>query len=160
MRLKKEIEQNYGIKLNFTKNFLKFPNYKNHEEYMALRFGEVCQNFRKVIIKNRAKKVSLSINENREVELVNYEGKDIEQIIWYVTLIDGEITLYSNNSYLYYDEKSNTVKGYQFMKRWKYEKSGEQYYIYHENKNNILTVSGQKLIISSNKNHISNFEHT
>ena len=88
---------------------------------MALRFGEVCPNFRKVIIKNRAKKVALSIDENREVELVNYEGKDIEPIIWYVTLIDGEITLYSNNSYLYYDEKSNTVKGYEFMKRWNWK---------------------------------------
>ena len=151
LNLKKEIEQNYKISLKFTKDYLKFPNYKNHVYYMDLRFGEVCPNFRKIIIKNRARKIALSIDDNRQVELVAYEGKQIEPIIWYATLIDGELTLYSNNSYLYYDEKSNIVKGDQFMKRWKYEKSGEQYYIYYGNKNNILTISGQRLIISNKK---------
>jgi hypothetical protein len=149
LSLKKEIEQNYKISLKFTQNFLQFPKYINQKKYMDLTFGEVCENFRKVIIKNRTKKIALSMDENRQVELVTFLGKEIESLIWYATLIDGELTLFSNNSYLYYDEKNNTVKGDQYMKRWIYVKEGEQYYyICYGNKSNILTISGKKLIIS------------
>ena len=149
LSLKKEIEQNYKISLKFTQNFLQFPKYINQKKYMDLTFGEVCENFRKVIIKNRTKKIALSMDENRQVELVTFLGKEIESLIWYATLIDGELTLFSNNSYLYYDEKNNTVKGDQYMERWIYVKEGEQYYyICYGNKSNILTISGKKLIIS------------
>jgi hypothetical protein len=149
LSLKKEIEQHYKINLKFTKNYLQFPKFVNQEKYMELTFGEICQNFRKVIIKNRKKKRALFMNENRQVELMSYMGTEIESLIWYVTLIDGEITLFSNNSYLYYDEKNNTVAGYQYMERWIYVKEGEQYYICYRNKNNKLTISGEKLIISN-----------
>jgi hypothetical protein len=149
LSLKKEIEQHYKINLKFTKNYLQFPKFVNQEKYMDLTFGEICQNFRKVIIKNRKKKRALFMNENRQVELMSYMGTEIESLIWYVTLIDGEITLFSNNSYLYYDEKNNTVAGYQYMERWIYVKEGEQYYICYRNKNNKLTISGEKLIISN-----------
>ena len=70
-----------------------------------------------------------------------------------MTLIDNEITLFSNNSYLFVDENSKIVKGDQYMKRWKYEEINKQFLIYYENKNNILTNNGNKAIIDNNNNY-------
>ena len=149
LSLKKEIEKNYKISLKFTENFLQFPKYIDNKDYMNVKFKEECPYFKKVIIKNKKSKKALFMNEDKDrtVELVSYEGQDIRSLIWYVTLINGEITLFSNNSYLDYDKKKNMVKGFQFMKRWKYQKENEYYYFYYENNNKILTINGENLIV-------------
>jgi hypothetical protein len=150
--LKKEIEDYYKIKLKFTKDYLQFPNFIDKKEYYDIIFEEICQNFKKVIIINKENKKALYMNEDKTVKFANYEGRDVEPFFWYITLIDNEMTLFSNNSYLYYDTKNNIVKGYQFMIRWKFEKENEKYYyIYYENKNNILTANGENVIIINQK---------
>jgi hypothetical protein len=154
--LKVETEKKYNIKLKFTEDFLKFPKFVNIKKYDNLIFEEVCPNFRKVIIKNRKTKTALFMKEDKTVEFISYEGKEIDPLLWYITLIDNEMTLFSNNSYLYMD-KEKMVKGDQFMKRWKYEQEKDQFYIYYENENNMLNVSGNKAIIGNEKkndNHL------
>jgi hypothetical protein len=148
--LKEETEKKYNIKLKFTEDFLKFPKFVNSEKYDNLIFEEVCPNFRKVIIKNRKTKTALFMKEDKTVEFISYEGKEIDPLLWYITLIDNEMTLFSNNSYLYMD-KDKIVKGDQFMKRWKYVQEEDKFYIYYENENNMLNVSGNKAIIGNEK---------
>ena len=147
LKLKKEVEGNYNITLKFTKDFLKFPKYVNEEEYCKLIFKEVCPNFRKVIIINRKQKKKLVMNEDKTVQLESqYET---EYLIWYITIINGEMTLFSKDLYLYYDEKNKKVGGYEYIERWNYEQVNgrEKYYIYYKNKNNTLTVNGENVLI-------------
>ena len=152
LSLKKEIEDNYGIKLKFTKDYLQFPNFVDKKEYCDMIFEKISPNFRKVIIINKKNQKALYMNEDKTVKFANYEGRDVEPFFWYITLIDNEMTLFSNNSYLYYDTNNKKVKGYQFMIRWKFEKENEKYYyIYYENKNNILTADGENVIIKNQK---------
>ena len=153
LQLKKEIEQAYRINLKFTQDFLSFPKFINNEEFNNLIFEEICPYFRKVIIKNKKTKKALLMHEDRTVEFVPYESTEISSILWYVTLIDNEITLFSNNSYLFVDENNKIVKGDQYMKRWKYEVINKQFLIYYENKNNILTNNGNKAIINTKNNN-------
>jgi hypothetical protein len=149
LSLKKEIEKNYKISLKFTENFLQFPKYIDNKDYMNVKFKEECPYFKKVIIKNKKSKKAIFMNEDKDrtVKLVSYKGQDIKSLTWYVTLINDEITLFSNNSYLDYDKENNMVKGFQFMKRWKYQKENEYYYFYYENNNQILTIKGENLIV-------------
>ena len=158
LQLKQEIEQTYKINLKFTQDFLSFPKFVNNEKFNNLIFEEICPYFRKVIIKNKKTKRALLMNEDRTVEFVPYESREISPLLWYVTLIDNEITLFSNNSYLFVDENNKIVKGDQYMKRWKYEVINKQFLIYYENKNNILTNNGNKAIIySKNDNQLFDF---
>ena len=150
LNLKKEIEDHYKIKLNFTQNFLEFPKYINNNKYEDIIFEEICPNFRKVIIKNKKNKKSLFLfmdGKDKTVKLVNQQ--DVGSISWYVTILDNVITLYSNGFYLDYNEKNNKVEGFQYTKRWKIEKEKEQYYFYYENKNSILTISGENVVVKN-----------
>ena len=153
LKLKKEIEDHYNINLKFTENFLEFPKFINSKKYDDIIFEEVCQNFRKVIIKIRKKKLILfmdvDINGKVEVKFVEKRNVDVESMLWYITLLDNVITLFSNGFYLDYNEKNNKVEGFQYMKRWKVEKVNEKYLLYYENKNNILTISGEKAIVKN-----------
>ena len=149
LKLKKEIEDHYNINLKFTKNFLEFPKFINNKEYDDIIFEEVCQNFRKVIIKSKKKKKVLFMDKDGKVKFVEDGKGDVDSMLWYVTLLDNVITLFSNGFYLDYNEKNNKVEGFQYMKRWKVEKVNEKYYLYYENKNNILTISGEKAIVKN-----------
>ena len=142
IKLKEEVERTYKIKLKFTNNFLEFPKFINCKEYKDVIFEEVCPNFRKIIIKNKLTKTAFSMNDKGKVELVNYEGREINSYIWYMTLINDDITLFSNNFYLYVDENNN-VKGYEFMQRWKFEniQSNSKYILYYGDKNKYLTIN-------------------
>ena len=79
------------------------------------------------------------------------EVLETEPFIWYVTLLDGEITLFSNNSYLYFDRNSDTAKN-KGMERFNYEKRNDYYLIYFKNKNNVLTVNGNKILFTKEEN--------
>ena len=156
LNLKKEVEKQYNINLTFTKNFLEFPKFVNCEKYSDLIFEELCPNFRKVIIKNRKNKRALVMNKEGTVQFISYEGIEVGTLYWYITLINNEITLFSKDFYLFFDEENKLVKGYQFMKRWKIEKDKSNYILYYENKNNILSIDGEKAVISGNNNNRNN----
>ena len=153
LNLKKVVEKQYNINLTFTRNFLKFPKFVDSQKYTDLIFEEIFPNFRKIIIKNNNNKKALIMNENGTVKIESYDGKDTEDLYWHMTLINNEITLFSKNFYLSYDEENKIVNGYQYMKRWKIENKKSNYLLYYKKKNNILTVNGYNLVISGNKDN-------
>ena len=57
-----------------------------------------------------------------------------------MTLVNNEITLFSNGFYLSIDLISKIAKGYPYMVRWKYQLMGGKYILYYEDKNYVLTV--------------------
>ena len=58
-------------------------------------------------------------------------------------MIGNEITLFSSGFYLGADLQNGRPTAEQFMKRYNFERIGsDEYIIYFENKNNILTVNG------------------
>ena len=157
LKLKKENEEMYGIKLTFTKDFMDFPLFINSKNYDDIVFEQNLTNFRRVIIKNRENKVAILMNSNGSVRFVPYEGKDTNEFVWYITLDNDEITLYSNNYYLFFDENTRMVKGDKNMKRWNYKNEYHyKFIIYNENQNNILTVDGEKGIVKNENNYKKN----
>ena len=158
MELRKEIEQYYGIKLKFNSEFLAFPKFINEEEFKNINFEEKSEYFKKVTIQNISNNNILKMNENGEVLFVDNNKKEnkSKSFIWYITIINNEITFYSNNFYLSIDNNNKNLKGYQYMVRWKYEKIEDKYLFYSDNKENILTDNKNKAIINKeNENKIN-----
>ena len=88
-----------------------------------------------------------------KVTLKSFQGLETSPFIWYITIIDDEITLFSNDFYLDYDKNEGIVKGFPYMKRWKCELKVNNYSIYFEDKNNMLTIDEDKAFIKNeNKN--------
>jgi hypothetical protein len=155
--LKKEVEECYDINLKFEDNFLKFPKFVNFAEYNEIKFNEKSPNFKKVTIKNSKTKSILCMDDNRKPCFKSNSDLDVKKYIWYVTLMNGEITLYSNDSYLGGNVDSKKATGEEFMQRFKYEEIKNnkytQYLIYYNDKNNVLTVSGNQAILQSVSNN-------
>ena len=157
LALKKEVEDEYEVKLNFEDNFLEFPNFVNSAEYDDIKFNVKSPNFKKVTIKNSKTKSILCMDNNRKPSFKSGADLDVKLYNWYVTLMDGEITLYSNDSYLGANVNSKEATGEEFMKTFKYEEiknnKTTELIIYYNNKNNVLTVSGNKAILQSESNN-------
>ena len=146
--LKSEIEQNYNINLKFTNDFLKFPKFINEAEYNNLIFNEISDNFKKVIIKSYSNNYLLKVDGNRKVFLEENINKEIDPFFWYVTIIDDEITFYSNESYLSVNKDGKTINGYEFMIRWKFELiEKDKYIFYYKNEYNALTENKNNVIL-------------
>ena len=64
--LKKKIENQYKIKLKFTNDYMKFPNFIDSDKYDNIIFGGPSPNFKKVIISNSYNKVILCMNSDSE----------------------------------------------------------------------------------------------
>ena len=86
--LKKEVENQYKIKLNFTKDFMKFPNF-GKEEYEDLFFNDINENFRRVIIKNKIGSKALYMEDGKVIFKL-CEGLVDIHFIWSVTVVDDE----------------------------------------------------------------------
>jgi hypothetical protein len=152
IQLKKEVEKEYKIKLNFTNDFLSFPNFANDKQYKDLLFKDINENYRRVLIQSKRDKKALYMEEGK-VKFVSYQGSETSSFIWYITIVDNEITLYSNNFYLDADKNEGIVKGFPYMKRWKCERKVTNYSIYFEDKNNMLTIDEDKALLrNENKN--------
>ena len=150
LNLKNEVEKNYskyGIHLNFTDDFLKFPNYAKDKTYNDLVFENICPYFRRVLIKKKENKKALFVDEKGNISFKPYEGINVEELIWYVTLNNGEITLFSNKNYLDVDKNNGKVKGFPYMVRWNYEEIYQKYFIYFKNKDKVLTINGNQALI-------------
>ena len=155
--LKKRVENQYKIKLKFDKDFMKFPKFVNDAQYDNIIFGEPSPNFKKVTIKNSYNQSILCMNNDGEPCFKSENNLDINLYIWYVTIMDNEITLYSNGNYLGVNTNSKKATREEFMKIFKFEKIGtNDYLIYFNDKNNVLTVSGSNAIIQKESNDKSN----
>ena len=157
LELKKKVENNYKIKLKFEKDFMKFPKFVNDAEYDNIIFGESSPNFKKVTIKNTYTRSLLCMNNDGEPCFKSLDHLDINLYIWYVTIMDNEMTLYSNGNYLGVNSNSKKATREEFMKVFKFEKIGKNdYLIYFNDKNNVLTVSGNNAIIQKESSDKSN----
>ena len=151
--LKKEMEEKYGCRLNLNDKCLDYPYAKDAEtkDFGKLKFEEVHPNFKKIMIVNKNKNENENGNkalfmDKGEVKFKNYEKEDIEQFIWYATILNGEMTLFSKDYYLYVDEENN-IKGSEWMINWKYEKENSKYFFYYKDKNNVLTLSQNNALL-------------
>ena len=152
--LKKEVEARNKINLKFEGNFLEFQHFVNNKEYNKIRFDEKSEYFKRVTIRNVETDSILCMEKDRTVSFKRNQQLDISQYNWYVTLMDGEITLYSNESYLGANINTKEPTGEEFMKTFKYEKiKANEYLIYYNDKNNVLTVSGNKAILQGESNN-------
>ena len=157
LSLKNRIENYYKINLKFSNDFLKFPKFINQKDYDDIIFEEHCPNFKNVIIKNSENNCIFCMNENGVPYFNFVDNCDTKPYIWKVTIIRNEITFFSNGSYLGADLQKRKVIGEEFMKRYKFEKINYgEYIFYYENKNNVLTVSGNYPSIKKENNNGKN----
>ena len=157
--LKNEMENYYGYKLNLNNKCLDYPFAKLAETrtYETLLFEEISPYFRKVIIKNKGIKKAFMM-ENGIFKFNDYAGKEIDIILWYITIINDEITLFSNDLYLTVDNNKN-ITGSEWMTNWKFEKRNTKYLFYYKDKNNVLTLNGNNASLEKeNPYRIQQFE--
>ena len=154
-QLKKEVEKQYKIKLNFTDDFMKFPKFVNNQTYENLFFNDINKNFRRVMIISKYDKKALYMRDGK-VTFKSYEGLETSSFIWYITIIDNEITLYSNEFYLDADKNEGIAKGFPYMKRWKCEKKLNSYSLYFDDKNYMLTIEGENALLRNENKYQNN----
>ena len=151
--LKNEVEKTYKIKLlDFSNDFLSYPNFKDEVEYSTLNFKNYCSYFRhvKICCENEGSFFYLSLCNNLD---------NVEACAWYVTIIGDEITFFSNDkSYLDVCEDNENITLCKYMKIWKFKKQNEFYYFKYPKKknNNILSIRDGKIKV--NQNNVGNME--
>ena len=158
LNLKKKIETYYNIKLIFDNNFLKFPKFINSEEFDNIIFGEQIQYFKKVVIKHSNTNSILCIDDKKNICLIEQDNVDINLNIWYVTIIENEITLFCNGYYLGINVDLKTITCKKYMEKFKFEIiNNNNYLFYYDNKENILTIDeNRNLIIEKEKSDRTN----
>ena len=156
IELKKEIENNFKIKLQFTRDYLKFPKFIGNRKFKDIIFDEIVPNFKKVIIKNfknqniliMDEKGDISFKPNGNVDNANYS------YFWYVTINENEITLYKDQFYLGIDIKNKKIVREQYMKIWNYQLCAKYYLIYNQTKGLILTDNKNEAVVDKeNERH-------
>ena len=155
--MKQKIENYYKTKLIFTTDFFKFPHLINEKKYDEIIFDEPILYFKKVIIKNAENQCILCIDEynNPSFKPLNY--LNINLYVWYVTINNNEITLFSNKYYLGADIQTRKVIVNEFMERYLFETvDNYEYKLYYKNKTNVLTINGVNAILSNENIHKKN----
>ena len=146
--LKKEVENEYDISLmEFSEDFLSYPNCKNIDNnFSSLNF--LCKNnylrHVKIYCQNKNKYLFLGNKKKKKI-------KDNDDYVWDVTIVDNEITLFSNGKYLNVDEDKETIVGYKYMIIWNYKIINGQYYFIYPNKKKKTILSMEENIIKVNK---------
>ena len=148
LELKSNIEKYYNIKLKFNNDFITFPKFINDEKKFDDLFDEPISYFKKVLIINDKNKDILCMDRNQKVMLKSKLFLDVNSYFWYVTILDGEMTLFSNDSYLGADLSKYKATGERWMQRFKFEQKNNGYILYFRNKNNVLTCNGNELILT------------
>ena len=153
--LKKEVEDFYKIKLlDFTNDFLTYPLYIENQKYSDINFAEKSPYIREVIIYNQITNSTLIMNNNGRFEMVNGIMKNST---WDITLLNNEITLYSNGYYLGYNNDSNKIVSDKYMKRLNYITTSNGEYIIVTQNNLLFSVNGNNLNLISNNSIDINF---
>ena len=160
-RLKNDVEKQYNITLmKFSDNFLSYPNFKSEGNFSSLDFSNNDKYIRNVKICCKNKDLFLKMKENGIVELSK------EPSIWDVTIIDNEITLFSNGFYLDVikrkkgdkNEFGEELAGCIYMVIWNF-KAIKNYYIFcYPKKENENILSSKDNILKVNKTRIGESE--
>ena len=160
-KLKNEMNNYYNCNLNLDDECLNYPKAElaKTTTYDKLLFEEINPYLRRVMIQNKKNKTTLCMKE-KNPKFIKYDGKEVEDSIWYVTMINGEMTLFSNGYYLSIDDYQNVI-GSEFMKSWNYEEKDSKYLIYFQDIAFTLTISDNSVILdcgdNQNKNQLFTF---
>ena len=111
-------ELSIKFKFNFTFDFISFPNYKAKGPFSSLNFK--CEYFRQGYFKNGNNYLYMDKEGNVSIKP--------EKCKWAVTLLNNEITLFSNGFYLGVIEGTEKVKGSKNMVIWGFETKNKDYY--------------------------------
>ena len=96
----------------------------------------------------------LCMDKNQIISFKSTINLDVNLYIWYITIMNNEITLFSNGYYLGVDLQHINVIAEEIMKIFTYEKKNiNEYIIYYKNKNNALTKIGIEMIIQKEKSN-------
>ena len=156
IELKKEIENNFKIKLQFTRDYLKFPKFIGNRKFKDIIFDEIVPNFKKVIIKNFKNQNILIMDEKGDILFKPNGNVDNAKYsyFWYVTINENEITLYKDQFYLGIDIKNKKIVRDQYMKIWNYQLCTKYYLIYNQTKGLILTDNKNEAVVDKeNERH-------
>ena len=156
-KLKKDVEKEYNITLmKFSDNFLSYPNFKNEGDFSSLNFSNNNEYIRHVKISCKNKDLFLKMKENGNVELSEQPS------MWDVTIIDNEITLFSNGFYLDVskikigdkEEIGEELIGYEYMIIWNFEMDKNYYIFYYPKKGKDNKLSSENNTLKVNKERI------
>ena len=150
LTLKNEIEKINNIKLKFTNDFFSYKNIIKNNNYKSIIFEEINPHFRKVTIKNIKTSNLLCMDYlGNIIFLPQKKINDNYSYIWYITILDNEITFYNNQFYLGINPKEKKVVKEEFMKKWKFNiiEKTSYYFFYYENESNILTENNNQALI-------------
>ena len=149
-QLKKEVENQYKIELpEFTDDFLSYPLYINNQKFSDINLSEKSQYIREISIYNSAANSSLIMKDNGQVELI--KGKKVN-FHWDITLVDDEITLYSNGYYLGYNKELKKIISNKFMERLNYIQIKSEDYKIKVDNDLFITINNNTLTIDNNNN--------
>ena len=150
LALKNEIEKINNIKLKFTNDFFSYKYIIKNNNYKNIIFEEINPHFRKVTIKNIKTSNLLCMDYLGNIIFLPQKNiKDNYSYIWYITILDNEITFYNNQFYLGINPKEKKVVKEEFMKKWKFNiiEKTSYYFFYYENESNILTENNNQALI-------------
>jgi len=162
LRLKRDVEKEYNITLlNFSENILSYPNFKNDGDFSSFNFSNNNKYIRHVKICCKNKDLFFNMKENGNVELSE------EPSMWDVTIIDNEITFFSNGYYLDVSKIKNEDKevfgeelvGYRYMIIWNFEMDSNYYIFYYPKKEKDNKLSSENNILKVNKIEIGESEY-
>ena len=123
------------------------------KKYSSINLSEKSDYIKEVIIYNLSLNVTLVMKNNGIFEIVRGKNEDSK---WDITMIDGEITLFSNGYYLGYDEKLNKIISDQYMKRWNYINTDNENYIIKTKNDLFITIIDNSLSLKDNNNENEN----
>ena len=150
LTLKNEIEKINNIKLKFTNDFFSYKYIIKNNNYKNIIFEEINPHFRKVTIKNIKTSNLLCMNYLGNIIFLPQKNiNDNYSYIWYITILDNEITFYNNQFYLGINPKEKKVVKEEFMKKWKFNiiEKTSYYFFYYENESNILTENNNQALV-------------
>ena len=139
--------------MNFTENFLSFPTFIDKKDLKKIIFKEISPNFRKVIIKSKNNSNVLCMDKKGNIIFIKEEQISNYSYIWYITIIDNEITFFMNQFYLGIDQKNKIVTKEEYMNIWKLVIIKKNYLFYFGNKNFVLTDNNKALVHREKKNY-------
>ena len=151
LTLKNEIEKINNIKLKFTNDFFSYKNIIKNNNDKNIIFEEINPHFRKVTIKNIKTSNLLCMDYLGNIIFLPQKKiiNDNYSYIWYITILDNEITFYNNQFYLGINPKEKKVVKEEFMKKWKFNiiEKTSYYFFYYENESNILTENNNQALV-------------
>ena len=147
--------------MEFSEDFLSYPNFKNEGDFASLNFSNNDKYIRHVKILCKNKDLFLNMNKSGEVILSKKPS------MWDITIIDNEITLFSNGYYLDVRKRKNGDKeeigeelvGFKYMIIWNFKMVKNYYIFYYPKKEKDNKLSSENNILKVNKENFDESEY-